>query len=88
LQDGIKSALGSNIVFFIDYNPSFATYTAQSVVASDRLIVACTADASSARAIDSIGKLLYGVNMPQKYTKTNFHYKASNAGINIPKILP
>lgn len=86
LQDGIMNRFNNNVTFFIDCNPSFATYTAQAIVASDRLIIPCTADGSSARAIDNVSQLLYGVGTPSKYTRTNFAYKAEQNGITLPSI--
>lgn len=57
LISGIKSRF-SNPVFFIDCNPSFAAYTELAILAAHRLTVPCTADGSSARAIDNIGRLV------------------------------
>ncbi len=86
LIDGISSNYDNNVVYFIDCNPSFATYTAQAVLAAQRLIVPCTADGASARAIDNIGQLLYGVGVSQLYAKTNFCAKAKENHLEIPKI--
>src|SRR5258708_7477628 len=36
----------SNVVFFIDCNPSFSAYTGVALVAANRVIVPCTADGS------------------------------------------
>lgn len=86
LQTGISSNHGDNVVYFIDCNPSFATYTAQAILASKRLIVPCTADGASARAIDNIGQLLYGVAVSDLYAKTSFSAKAKLHSLEIPKI--
>ncbi len=86
LQEGISSKYTNNVTYFIDCNPSFATYTAQAVIASKRLIVPCTADGASARAIDTIGKLLFGVDVSQLYSKTNFSVKAKASGLEVPTI--
>ena len=47
---------------FIDCNPSFSAYTELAVLASEKLIVPCSCDGSSARAIKNISALLYGLN--------------------------
>jgi cellulose biosynthesis protein BcsQ len=73
-------------VFFIDCNPSFSAYTELALVAADRLIIPCTADGSSARAIDNVGQLLYGVNVPPSYATANFEAKAKNYGMSLPYI--
>lgn len=75
-----------NAVFFIDCNPSFSSYTELALLAADRLIVPCTADGSSARAIDNVGQLLYGIGVPENYKAVNFATKAGNAGLALPSI--
>ena len=47
-------------VFFFDCNPSFANYTEMAVIASDRVIVPCTADAASIRGIHNLFRMIYG----------------------------
>lgn len=87
IQDGVKSKFNNrDITFFLDCNPSFATYTAQAIVASDKLIVPCTADGSSARAINNIGKLIYGVDVPVVYEKRSFKFKADENQIILPEL--
>ena len=76
----------TNATFFIDCNPSFAAYTGLAVVASDRLIVPCTADGSSARAISNIGQLLYGIGVPSSYKAVNFPARAKNYRLALPTI--
>ena len=75
-----------NAVFFIDCNPSFSAYTGVALVASNRLIVPCTADGSSARAIDNVGQLLYGIGLPAQYQNVNFSAQAGRQGISLPSI--
>lgn len=53
-------------VFFIDCNPSFANYTEMAVLASNRVIVPCTADAASIRGIFNSFKLIYGISLTSK----------------------
>lgn len=86
LQDGILPAHNDKVDFFIDCNPSFATYTAQALLASDRIIVPCTADGSSARAIVNVGRLLYGINVPAYYQNSGFNANINKLGISLPKI--
>lgn len=73
-------------VFFIDCNPSFAAYTELALLAADRLIIPCTADGSSARAIDNVGQLLYGIGVPAAYKGVNFASRAGAAGLALPSI--
>ncbi len=80
------STQNSNAVFFIDCNPSFSAYTGVALVAANRLIVPCTADGSSARAIDNVGQLLYGIGLPAQYQGVNFAAQASKHGIALPSI--
>lgn len=85
IQEGISTKFNNNVDFFIDCNPSFATYTAQALIASDRIIAPCTADGSSARAIDNLGQLIYGIGS-NLYEKTNFSYKAKESNLTIPSL--
>ncbi|WP_114215466.1 ParA family protein [Ochrobactrum sp. 3-3] len=73
-------------VFFIDCNPSFSAYTELAIIASDRLIVPCTADGSSARAITNIGQLIFGINVPAAYASVSFSKRAKNSGLPLPTI--
>jgi cellulose biosynthesis protein BcsQ len=73
-------------VFFIDCNPSFAAYTELALLAATRLIIPCTADGSSARAIDNVGQLLYGIGVPKAYTGVNFASRAKAATMTLPSI--
>lgn len=85
LIKGVRVKL-PNAVFFIDCNPSFANYTELALVASERLIVPCTADGSSARAISNIGQLIYGIGVPESYAQVNFAKRAEDAGVGLPSI--
>lgn len=73
-------------VFFIDCNPSFAAYTELSIVAADDLIIPCSADGSSARAIDNIGQLVYGHGVPPQYQGAMFSSRLQQASIPAPSI--
>jgi cellulose biosynthesis protein BcsQ len=79
-----------DIIFFIDSNPSFANYTQLGIIASDRLIVPCTAESASIRAIYNILRLIYGVKIGKNISDENifdtFNSKVSDAGLKFPKI--
>jgi chromosome partitioning protein len=47
-----------SVTVLIDCNPSFSAYTELSMMAAERLIIPCSSDGSSARAIDNVGALL------------------------------
>ena len=72
--------------FFIDCNPSFSTYTELAILAANRLIVPCSADGSSARAIDNLAQLLFGIELPQDYQSSNFSHMAEKYQLTVPSI--
>jgi chromosome partitioning protein len=76
--------LGKDAMVFIDCNPSFSAYTELSMVSSDALIIPCSSDGSSARAIDNVGALLYGVATGAKYGAANFSGRATHFKIKLP----
>lgn len=71
---------------FIDCNPSFSPYTELAMIAAERLIIPCSSDGSSARAIDNIGSLLYGAGNKGSYKEANFDVKAKKFGLSLPVI--
>lgn len=78
-------------VFFIDCNPSFANYTEMAVIAANRVIVPCTADAASIRGITNLFKLIFGVSLDAKYHLEDDIFMAFNANakdnaIVLPKV--
>lgn len=85
IVDAINTQI-PNSVFFIDCNPSFSAYTGVALLAADRVIVPCTADGSSARAIDNVGQLLYGIGLPAQYQGVNFSAQAGKHGLSLPSI--
>lgn len=85
LLDGI-AAQRPESVFFIDCNPSFSAYTEIALLAANRIIVPCTADGSSARAIDNIAQLLYGVGLPPAYSNASFPEQSRKHGLALPSI--
>lgn len=76
----------SEVAVFIDCNPSFAAYTELAMIASERLIVPCSSDGSSARAIDNIGALLYGLGVSGAYKGVDFKAKTEKFGMPLPLI--
>lgn len=81
-----NAKLHPNMIFFIDCNPSFSAYTELAILAAERLIVPCSADGSSARAISNIGQLIYGINVPAAYASVSFSKRASKFHLPIPRI--
>ena len=74
------------VTVFIDCNPSFAAYTELAMIAAERLIVPCSSDGSSARAIDNIGGLLYGIGISGAYSEVDFKAKALKFQMPLPRI--
>ena len=74
------------VVFFIDCNPSFSSYTEQAIIAADRLIAPCSPDGSSARAIRNVCRLVYGHETPAAYQKASFANKVKEFGMSLPKL--
>lgn len=56
------------------------------MTAAERIIVPCTSDDSSGRAINNIGALIYGIGVSPAYNTVNFSGKAKAFGIALPKI--
>ena len=85
LQRAATRHLG-DCAFFIDCNPSFSSYTEQAILAAERLIVPCTADGSSARAIRNVSQLVYGHGVPPDYQEASFSARAEAFSMTLPKI--
>jgi cellulose biosynthesis protein BcsQ len=80
-------------VFFVDCNPSFASYTELAVASSERIIVPCTADYASIRGIYNLFRMIYGIRSPQSMKVTEqdvvlntFIEKSVSAKFQLPKI--
>lgn len=87
LIDECAAHLGENATtVFVDCNPSFSAYTELSILSVDSLILPCSSDGSSARAIDNVGSLLYGVATGKDYGAANFPAKARSFDMDLPKI--
>jgi cellulose biosynthesis protein BcsQ len=78
----------SDMVVFLDCNPSFSIYTQIALAACERLIIPYTADDSSRRGIENVFALLFGItaNELQGYAKLSFSKKASEEGVPTPRI--
>lgn len=85
ISEGVKQ-LGKETIVFIDCNPSFAAYTEVSMAAADRIIVPCSSDGSSARAIDNLGALLYGITDGKDYGAASFNSKMKSNKMPLPKV--
>ena len=83
---GVLETNTPNSTIFIDCNPSFAAYTELSIVAANQLIIPCSADGSSARAIDNIGQLVYGHRVPDRYEGAMFSSRLKREKMNPPSI--
>lgn len=75
-----------DVTVFIDCNPSFAAYTELAMLAAERLIVPCSSDGSSARAIDNIGALVYGLGVSGIYKGVDFRAKTKEFAMDLPLI--
>lgn len=77
-------------IYFFDCNPSFANYTEMAVLASDRIIVPCTADAASIRGVRNLFRMIYGIRsdkeLPDDEVFDTFSSKIREAGIQSPKV--
>jgi chromosome partitioning protein len=81
-----KIGTEDTVPVFIDCNPSFAAYTELAMMAAERLIIPCSSDGSSARAIDNIGALLYGIGVGNTYSDVNFKAMAKKFSMPLPLI--
>lgn len=81
-----ESYLGPNTSVFVDCNPSFSAYTELAMVAVDSIIVPCSSDGSSARAIENVGSLVYGVTTGMDYGAANFPAKVESFKLGLPTI--
>jgi cellulose biosynthesis protein BcsQ len=84
--EGMKKLGADFTTVFIDCNPSFSSYTELSMLAADQVIVPCSSDGSSARAINNVGSLLYGITSGNDYGTASFPAKVKSYGMHLPKI--
>lgn len=77
-------------IFFFDCNPSFANYTEMAVIASERIIVPCTADAASIRGIHNLFRMIYGIKAGKEFPDDaifdTFSSKIKEAGLTSPQV--
>ncbi len=75
-------------VYFVDCNPSFASYTELAIVASNRLLIPCTADAASLRGIRNILRVVYGISDEENKENVfdEFNSNCERDGYALPKI--
>lgn len=79
--------LGSDrTMVIIDCNPSFSVYTELAMMAAERLIVPCSSDGASARAVDNVGALLYGIGVSSAHQEASFSNKAEMFEMALPVI--
>ncbi|ABB40542.2 ATPase domain protein [Oleidesulfovibrio alaskensis G20] len=69
---------------FIDCNPSFSAYTELAIVASDRLILPCSCDGSSARAVHNVENLVFDGSA--YYGDKSFSKMCERFGMALPVI--
>ena len=87
LVDSCATYLGAdNVVAFIDCNPSFAAYTELALLAAQQILVPCSSDGSSARAVDNLGQLIYGINVQEAYRGVSFAERCRTYGIAVPVV--
>ena len=82
----VINKIGGEVTTFIDCNPSFSAYTEIALLASEQIIVPCSSDGSSARAIDNIKSLVYGKDLPDSLQPSSFSKKASEFDMSLPKV--
>ena len=63
---------------FIDCNPSFSAYTATAILASLNIIVPCSSDGASARAIDNLAALVFGHKLSEGLKMASFRKRAED----------
>ena len=85
LINSFSNARKKEQVYFFDCNPSFSPYTELAIVASNRLIIPCTADNASMRGIKNIFKLLYGTKQEESQF-TQFHEKIKENNMLLPTV--
>ena len=81
-----KVSVNEDAMVFIDCNPSFSAYTELAMLACERLIVPCSSDGSSARAISNLGALLYGIGGNPAYARVGFYGRAHGFGMPLPTV--
>ncbi|MET3376504.1 cellulose biosynthesis protein BcsQ [Variovorax boronicumulans] len=92
LDDLVKSyaeiSTASDVVAFVDCNPSFSIYTQVALCSADNVIVPFTADDSSRRGIENVFALLYGISSSelQGYARLSFSKRAGEELLTLPRL--
>ena len=73
-------------IFFIDCNPSFATYTEISILAGNRLIIPCNSDSSSLRGLENVFRIIYGNEQDAESPFNFFSNRIKELGLSVPKV--
>lgn len=84
-----RSDGGRKQTFFIDCNPSFSNYTENAVLASNLILIPCTADAASIRGIKNLFNLIYNVSLEQQKLSdefVDFYQDVQKTALQLPKI--
>ncbi len=71
-------------IVFIDCNPSFSPYTELAILASDRLIIPCTADHASIRGVNNVFDLLFDFNARRDII--SFGEKVNSGRMQLPRL--
>lgn len=82
------SSSATDVVTFVDCNPSFSIYTQIALCSAENLMIPFTADDSSRRGIENVLALLYGMASSelQGYARLSFSNRASTDKIDLPRI--
>ncbi len=86
LVSSFANASKKEQVYFFDCNPSFSSYTELAIVASNRLIIPCTADNASIRGIKNIFRLVYGTAEAEESEFDQFYENAQKYNIPLPAV--
>lgn len=83
-----ETSTASDVVAFVDCNPSFSIYTQIALCACENVLVPFTADDSSRRGIENVFALLYGISASelQGYARLSFSKRAGEELLSLPKL--
>lgn len=74
LIDTCARSYDDDLIVIIDCNPSFSIYTEMAITVSDKVIVPCTPDGSSIRAVENVARLIYGYKFNGEHTDYDFSF--------------
>jgi len=84
-----QESTGRKQTYIIDCNPSFSNYTENAIVAANRIIIPCTADAASIRGIKNLFKLIFNISIDNQTISDefeDFYQDSQKSGLELPKI--